>query len=213
MLMAMSWPALEQMFLGRRLSDAGTLLRNSLREARRQAMSDAMTYRVDFSPGTSRCRIVPGDDPFQEDISESEASAPEDSKEGFEPMRQAIELPDGVHVIDEKDFKEGPQREGEGENESQTDSWTGAKESSQEETTSTEWVPMVAFYPDGSATLSTIRLVMNKERVLELKVDPSTGEVAIGEADLWRSEQEKKEEEEAESLGLTPTSDSAEVGR
>ncbi len=212
MVMAMSWPALEQMFLGRRLSDAGTLLRNSLREARRQALGDAITYRVDFSPGTSRCRIVPGDDPFQEDAGPPETSAAEETKEGFEPLRQEIELPDGVLVIDEKRFNEGPDRADEKGNDPNVPA-TDMKGSSPEDSTSIEWVPMVAFFPDGSATASTIRLVMNPDRVLELKVDPSTGEVEIGEADHWRSEQERKEEEEAESLGLTPTSESAEVGR
>ncbi len=128
-------------------------------------------------------------------------------------LRQEIELPDGVQVIDEKRFNEGPQRQSEQENGLDGPPATETKENSPEDTTSSSGCRWWRFFPDGSATASTIRLVMNNDRFLELKVDPSTGEVEIGEADLWRSEQERKEEEEAESLGLTPTSGSAEVGR
>jgi type II secretory pathway pseudopilin PulG len=207
MAMAISWPALEEMFLSRRLSDAGTLMRNTLREARRQALEDSITYRIDFSPGSSLCRIVPADDPFQEESSpESSASQPGQEENGFEPLRQVVELPDGVRVIDERLFAEGPIR-----NDDPGLSATGEPqpEPSPEEASSREWVPIAAFYPDGSATPTTIHLVMGVDRMLDVSVEGLTGEVAIGEPGIWRSESEQEQEEQAQELGLTPTDPAA----
>ncbi|MBY0586656.1 hypothetical protein K2X85_05735 [bacterium] len=201
MAMAMAWPALEEMFLGRRLTDAGTMLRNTLRDARRQALDDSITYRLDYSPSTSFCRIVPGDDPFEEEASFETADPASTDKKTFEPTREEIELPDGIRVLGQEEFDQGPARGDEAGDPSDTTRST-TKNASPEESSSREWVPLVAFFPDGSATPSHIRLVTMDHRLLELKVEPLTGEVIIGEIDHWLSDEDRRAEEEANSLGL-----------
>jgi type II secretory pathway pseudopilin PulG len=185
MAMAMAWPALEEMFLGRRLTDAGTMLRNTLRDARRQALDDSITYRLDYSPSTSFCRIVPADDPFEEEASLETADPASTDKKTFEPTREEIELPDGIRVLGQEEFDQGPARGDEAGDPSDTTRST-TKNASPEESSSREWVPLVAM----------------DHRLLELKVEPLTGEVIIGEIDHWLSDEDRRAEEEAHSLGL-----------
>jgi type II secretory pathway pseudopilin PulG len=215
MAMAMAWPAFEEMFSSRRLSDAGTLVRNHLREARRSALSDSLTYRFDYSPHRSLFRIVPGDDPFEDDLlSEVADPATGEGKEEavFEPLREKVELPDGVRVIGQAEFDEGPvgrdENSGAGSDDVARSALAGGQEQANEETGAEAWVPLVAFFPDGSATRATVRLVTRENRLLELYVEPMTGEVTIGEVDRWMSESDRQEEDEARELGLSPSGSS-----
>jgi len=213
-LMAMAWPAFDQMFAARQLPEAANELRTFLRDARRQAMADGIVYRCDFVPDTARVRMVPATDPYEgsatdEPTSTQEPSSSPSSQSGadigtrsepFVPTREEKELIGAVRVIDEKKFEEGPAaKDSEAQALENIEKQVEAPAGESMSGSATKWVPLAAFYPDGSATQTTIRLIDLDDHFIEIWIAALTGEVSIGESQEWKSdadvEKEKGEEE------------------
>lgn len=216
LLMAMSWPAFDQMFAQRQIVDAATQLRTRLRETRRQSMADGIAYRCDYLVGSNRLRTVPDTDPFESTGSLESQALPAPSIAGassevtFEPTRSEIELPFGIRVITQEEFDKGPtslendsasagstEKAGAGSN----GDFPLSAESTQ--TAGDQWMPIAVFYPDGSSVESYIRLVDESNRVLELSIRPLTGEVQIGDLEDWLTDEQRQQQEldEQESQG------------
>ena len=209
-LLAMAWPAYDQMFAQRQLPEAANQLRTFLRDTRRQAMADGIVYRCDFVPETSRLRMVPASDPYEGESEEasatdSQSAAPPSSATGmgvgngtevFEPARVEEELSGGIQVIEEKKFEEGPKAKN-----SETKELENVEEQVETPTdgtskdSSAKWVPIAVFYPDGSSAPATIRLIDKENHFVEIYVSALTGEVGIGEAQDWRSDEDVEKEE------------------
>ncbi|MBX9653301.1 hypothetical protein K2Y11_06735 [bacterium] len=213
-LMAMAWPAFDQLFAARQLPESANELRTFLRDARRQAMADGVVYRCDFVPDTARIRMVPATDPYEGSMTDeqmspevSASSAPSSGAgssgeaEVFIPTREEKELSGMIHVIEEKKFEEGPPAK---------DSEAAALENVEKQVevpadqstndSATKWVPLAAFYPDGSATPTTIRLVDPEDHFIEIWVAALTGEVTIGESQEWKSEEQIEKEKAEENV-------------
>lgn len=212
-LMAMAWPAYDQLFAARQLPEAANELRTFLRDTRRQAMADGIIYRCDFAPDTARIRIVPATDPYEGSATDDETSTygSTSSTEGgasggtgsepFIPMREQRELTGTIRVIEEKKFEEGPNaKDSEAQALENVEKQAEAPTDESMNDSTTKWVPLAAFYPDGSATPTTIRLIDQDDHFIEIWVAALTGEVSIGESQDWKSEEEIEKEKAEENV-------------
>lgn len=187
---AMAWPAFAEMFRSARLTDGASELRTFLRQARRQAIEDALVYRCDFLPDADQIRMVPSSDPWTEEGGPA-SPAPQETDEAFHPHRESIALPNGVRVLTQEEFDEGPP-----EDEESRDSTIRAEGSKSTDAETAAWVPLAELFPDGSASATTIRLVNEQNAVIELVVDPLTGQVTIGDEQEWLTKDERLEREQ-----------------
>lgn len=199
-LMAMAWPAFDQMLEERRLVESAAQLRTFFRQARRQAIGDSLVYRCDAGRDSSRLRLVPASDPLESDTEDQQATTTSsNSAVPFEPTRQEELLPEGIRVVDDEEFEKGPvEKEEEFAASEPAPVEDPAPLDAEQETV--VWMPLAEFRPDGSATERVFRLVDARQRYIEVRILGLTGEVEIGETSDWLSEEQKERESELEEM-------------
>lgn len=127
----------------------------------------------------------------------SKSSSPALTKSGtaagegdFEPFRVEIELPMGVRVLSALEFEEGPEKKERSPSDAEEPAGRGDANVPEKEE---GWIPLCDLHADGSASPATIRLADRRGMVIELTVDPLTGEVEIGDAMEWVGESDRGE--------------------
>ena len=202
-LVAFAAPSFQGMLESSRLEGGAEQLRTLLRQARREAINKGVPYRVDVVLETGSMRLVPAEDPLEEDggdLAENvEDFAGGVSGEGLReprPLRMSEELPVGVRVLPSNELQRlADEEESDMETMPGTENSKGASptttgadaafekvdfaEASSATSSSNAWSPWFEFFPDGSATESKLVVVNAHKRFVEVRVEDLTGAVTV----------------------------------